>query len=230
MLSGPLHSQKSRFAGLPLTRRVFIKPDLGYLASSAILPRLGVAGVRVWMNRPSNIHDPNVSLSEKRQGMCERFFVEIIGTPLFILVMHLVPDLAAMAMEKSGWIRPQLKPVAGVSQQHMTLANQVLKNQVGSEELIGNMLFNPKKLSLTAFTEKLEQAGASHLLKNPAFAQAAEGWFKRTRLGTTLALSTGIVAGTLFGGLGIQLFNDNVFAPLCARLFKPATTTDTPVS
>lgn len=80
---------------MPITAKLWPNKlgKLTYLAEVAALTRLATGVMRVLENRPSKQKDPNMSESEKRQAMAERFFVEIFGTIGYMICLHLGQDL-----------------------------------------------------------------------------------------------------------------------------------------
>jgi hypothetical protein len=104
---------------LPITAKILpYQKNLAYLATTAVITRMGIAGMRVWENRPANNDDPALTPNQKRQGMLERFFVEVPGTLLFtVLPLHLGQDLAAKVFENasSRLAIPQIRPTRGKS-------------------------------------------------------------------------------------------------------------------
>lgn len=79
---------------LPITSKLWPRAgNLMYLAEVAVLTRLATGVARVMENRPSQQKDPNMSESQKKQAMSERFFVEIFGTMGYMFCLHLGQDV-----------------------------------------------------------------------------------------------------------------------------------------
>jgi hypothetical protein len=214
---------------LPFTRRLLLRPDISYLAQSAILSRLTVSGARIWMNRPAGIQKPGLSEMDKRQAFGERVMIEAAGTPIYMLLMHLVPDATAWTFDRVGWMRPQLK-LPQLAPAERDTVHQALHAVTGRRYVLGKLLFEEKATTYGAVLEKLKPSG---LADNPSVQRALEGWFRRSRLLASVSLLNGIVlGGIVFGGFVLQQFNDRLFAPwLAARLRKPpdhATANPTP--
>jgi hypothetical protein len=206
---------------LPFTQRLVIKPDLGYLAKSALLTRLFIGGSRSYMNK--DIDDPKLSPPQKKQAFLESCFKELFGTPSYMLVMHLSSDVMGYALQKLGFIPKQLaKTLPTIKDTDLTQANALLHDLMGQKGWVGKAVFNPEKISLTQYKVLLNQYQLGHLLNNPVFDQAMTQWFKRLKLGGSLGFVAQMLANILYGGIFIQQFNDKVVAPcLEKRLYRP---------
>jgi hypothetical protein len=205
---------------LPFTERLVLRPDISYLAKSALLTRLLIGMARSWSNTPSHIDDPRLSPPQKKQAFLESCFKELFGTPSYMLVMHLASDGVGAMLQKLGFIPKQFK-VSGVSASDLAQANQVLRQMLGKTGWAGKAVFNPADISLTRFKTLLSQQHLGHLLANPAFDQAMVNLFKRVKLSGSLGFVAQMAANILYGGVFIQQFNDRAVAPfLEKRLYR----------
>ena len=210
----------TRESWLPFTERLVLRPDISYLAKSALLTRLLVGFARSWSNMPSRIDDPKLSPPQKKQAFLESCFKELYGTPTYMLVMHLASDLTGATLQKMGFIPKQLN-AAGVSADDMTRANRILHQMMGKTGWVGKAVFNPADISVTRFKNLLDQQQLGHLLTNPAFDKAMVQWFKRLKVGGSLGFVAQMAANILYGGVFVQQFNDRVVAPcLEKRLYR----------
>lgn len=124
---------------LPITAKILpYQRNLTYLATTAVITRMGIAGMRVWENRPANNDDPALTPNQKRQGLLERFFVEVPGTLLFtVLPLHLGQDLAAKFFEnvssrlKIPQIQQADKAATGLKNDEIGTINQALSEVFG---------------------------------------------------------------------------------------------------
>jgi hypothetical protein len=207
---------------LPFTERLLLKPDLVYLAQSALLSRLVVGMARSASNHPKLITDDQLSPPQKQQAFIESCFKELFGTPSYMLMMHLGADVMGWLLQKTGWLRSALKPVSGVSATQLNQANHLLNQLTGQKGIAGKVVFNADTLSLTHYTQQLTQQGLAPVLKNPAFAAQLEQMFKRLKLAGSMGFVAQMLVNIAYGGFFVQQFNDKVVAPYLERtLYKP---------
>lgn len=223
---------------LPITAKILpYQKNLVYLASTAVVTRMGIAGMRVWENRPSNNNNPDLTQNQKRQGVMERFFVEVPGTLLFtVLPLHLGQDFASKLFEKNS---ASLKiPQFGKGHQALGLAaheietlNNALKEVFGrynpetqqheatTEGLIYRRLFGQekpvgqsgKKETVTASLATLKKRLPDDVYRKVA-PQLKEFALKLNR-SSCWSILGGVLLSALMGGVVTQRANDDIVAP-----------------
>lgn len=210
--------------------------NLPYLATSAIIARIGVAAIRVNENKPSKNENPELTKNEKKQALLERFFVEGIGTFLFTVVpLHLGQDLMNKAVEKTAksLTIPQLREHRAVSTVEREQINQAILKVFGRQKegehtfvadstgLISRMLFG-KPITLPDGKKSSIRASLSNLRKelgNPLYEKAMEHLPELTKFSMhlnrygCLSLMTGVLFSATLGGVVTQRLNDTVVAP-----------------
>lgn len=132
---------------MPITSKLlpFRASNLVYLAEVAAITRLATGVMRVYENRPSQQKNPNVTPSEKRQALAERFFVEIIGTAGYMAFLHMGQDLVGALYDRvyKKTALPKLSDEAGAKlKAHL----DTLKLDVGKFNKLIEELYHPDKL------------------------------------------------------------------------------------
>jgi hypothetical protein len=210
--------------------------NLPYLATSAIIARIGVAAIRVNENKPSKNENPELTRNEKRQALLERFFVEGVGTFLFTVVpLHLGQDLMNKAVEKTAKALtiPQMREHRAVSTEEREQINQAILKVFGRQKegehgftadstgLISRMLFG-KPITLPDGKKGSIRASLSSLRKelgDPLYGKALEHLPELTKFSMhlnrygCLSLMAGVLFSATLGGVVTQRLNDTVVAP-----------------
>jgi len=210
--------------------------NLPYLATSAIIARIGVAAIRVNENKPSKNENPELTRNEKRQALLERFFVEGVGTFLFTVVpLHLGQDLMNRAVEKTAksLTIPQMREHRAVSIEEREKINQAILKVFGRQKegeqafvadstgLISRMLFG-KPITLPNGKKGSVRASLSNLRKelgDPLYGKAMEHLPELTKFSMhlnrygCLSLMAGVLFSATLGGVVTQRLNDTVVAP-----------------
>lgn len=210
---------------LPFTERLIIKPDLAYIAKSALLTRVLVGFSRSWLNK--DVDDPKLSPPQIKQAFLESCFKELFGTPSNMIAFHLASDVAGAWLQKSGFVPRQLAAsVPQVSAADMAKVNQLLHQFMGQKGWVGKAVFDTNLYGLTPFKQMLQNNQMGHLINNPAFDQAMVKWFKRLKMGGALCFVAQMIANIAYGGFFVQQFNDRVVAPVLEKsLYRPQKNT-----
>jgi hypothetical protein len=223
---------------LPITAKILpYQKNLVYLASAAVVTRMGIAGMRVWENRPSNNNNPDLTENQKRQGLLERFFVEVPGTLLFtVLPLHFGQDVASKLFEKnaSSLKIPQFgkgHQALGLASHEIETLNNVLKEVFGrynpetkqheatTEGLIYRRLFGQEKPvgqlgkteTVTASLVTLKKRLPDDVYRKVA-PQLKEFALKLNR-SSCWSILGGVLLSALMGGVITQRANDDIVAP-----------------
>jgi hypothetical protein len=236
----PINTNKLiRGLSLPITQKLLPRREnLLYLAESAVLTRLAIAGVRTWQNNPRKNTNPEQTQLEKYNALWERCFVEIFGTLGYMFTMHLGQDIMAKFLERSAALNPknlkeQLKKLledtqkasasaatstldkASKSNPHnlirISAVNSALDKVYGDSHhnLISRVLYD--RATPANFWKELNQP---NLMTDPAIRKAIDTYTARLNRAGSLTLIAGIGAAVLFGGVIIQWLNDRVIGPL----------------
>lgn len=206
-----------------MTRKLWpTSKNMLYLASSAVLTRLGVAGARVWQSEPSKNHNPDYSEAEKYSALWERFFVEIFGTIGYMVAIHSGMDLFANFTEQKLKI-PEFKygrdklPGFGDKKTEALFnqINQAIRDVYGESEngVIKRSIF--EGASRKKLFGRLKELGID--LENSVIKKQVlnklDHYIMKVNRHCAYTCGAGILLGALFGGVVIQFANDRIFAP-----------------
>lgn len=193
-----------------------------YLASSAVLTRLGIAGVRVWQNEPSKNHNPEYSKVDKYSALWERIFVEFIGTGGYMLTIHAGMDVFANFIEqklKLPLFKKGRDKLPGFSDKQTQATfhkvNRALKDVYGESErgIIKRSIFDGA--SRKRLFDQLKKAHVD--VENPIIQKHVvnklDDYIMKLNKHCAYTWGVGILLGALFGGVVIQFVNDRIFAP-----------------
>lgn len=209
---------------LPITQKLIPRREnLVYLAESAVLTRLAIAGMRTWQNAPSKNKNPDQSTLEKYNSLWERFFVEILGTAGYMTFMHLGQDLMAKVLESRKSLNPtellkQLensKTIQGMTPDQrakiLPELSKALEKVFGtsSQNIVSKVLY--ENANLASFWKTLDHP---ELLNTPEFRGIVEKFASQLNRCGSLTLLSGIGAGVLFGGVIVQWMNDRFIGPV----------------
>ncbi len=209
--------------------------NLLYLASSAVITRLTVAGIRVWENQPEKNNNPEYNKVDKFSTLWERIFIEIFGTVGYMITMHVAWDMMANLyernlklplMETAGKIKSFVGMTEAESLDIAQKVNKALKEVYGESEkgvgLIDRAIFGPSP-NKQATRKNLLNAFERLNIKNPEVIKEIMGELKAS--GTienfiselnkkcTKTMIVGVLLGAIFGGVVIQYVNDRLFSP-----------------
>jgi hypothetical protein len=211
-----------------------------YLATSAIIARLGVAALRVNENKPSKNDNQQLTKNEKRQSLIERFFVEVPGTVLFtMLPLHLGQDAMNGLLERTRKTLqiPQLNDSHKLPDAEKKTINEAILKVFGTQKkgqegfsadphgIISRMLFG-KTIYLPNGQSETIRANLSRLRKelgNDLYHKTMQHMPEMTKYGMRLnrygclSLMAGVLFSAFLGGAVTQRLNDNLVAPLTKR-------------
>jgi hypothetical protein len=240
---------------LPITAKLnlFDRGNLPYLIKTALLTRLAVGAVRVLENRPSKQTDPNLTPNQKRQALVERGFVEIVGTSVYMVALHLGQDLFSKVYEnaKSLDLEPLLLKNAGalhLSPEKINAIDKGITEVFGKHSKSGETVLDSRGLiSRHMFGERSKQYGEvvkadlatlREKLGDDLFQAAKtanpkiEAFAMRLGRSSTWSIAAGVALSALVGGWMTQRINDNIVAPKARRWLNRhfSNTTGTPPS
>lgn len=217
---------------LPITAKLNprVQANWLYMAKSAVLTRLAIAGMRTWQNVPTKNKNPQSSPLEKYQSLWERFFIEILGTTGYMLAMHLGQDMMTKILEASPTLDPNkvTEGIVGLSHREGQLLQDTVRTLYGenSKGIIARVLYGKANLANVYKTieKAIEKDSAySTLINNQTVRDALEKFASKLNWRASLTLLAGIAAGVGFGGIVVQFVNDRFFGPVVepflARLF-----------
>ncbi|MBY0449383.1 MAG: hypothetical protein K2X01_01995 [Cyanobacteria bacterium] len=201
----------------PISARLIpSRENLFYLASTAVLTRLCIAGARVWQNLPSKNHNPEYTTTDKYTALWERMFVEFFGTAGYMAAIHGGMDSVAKLFERStGYQIPVVtKSIAKQLGKPLAAVNQAIKETYGegSHGLISRVLF--KQGNLASLEKKLGISLSD--AKAKGLKDLFEPFARKINRAASLSTLSGVLTGALFGGFVIQILNDRIFAPFIA--------------
>ncbi len=209
-----------------------------YLASSAVITRFAVAGIRVWENQPEKNKNPEYNRVDKYSSLWERTFIEPIGTAGYMMTMHAGMDAMAHYFERNikrplfDTTKEKVKAFAGMTQEEsikvLEKANQAIKKIYGESPtgkgIIDRALFGPSpalRATRKNLLTQLEKTGVD--IRNTAILDRIMGSMKKpgtlehfitdVNLKCAKTIGVGILLGAVFGGVVIQWVNDRVFSP-----------------
>lgn len=209
---------------LPITSKLDPRnrANLLYMAETAVLTRLAIAGMRTWQNAPSKNKNPDASMQEKYNSLTERLFIEILGTSGYMLAMHFGSDMLAKAMEARDSLNPKkmLESLKDVSPEEWKVVKDAVFKVYGEnpQGIIARVLYGKANLSNLA-----QALSPSKLMENPAVRTHLEQFATKLNRAGSMAILSGIGTGVLFGGVIVQWLNDRfigpVVEPFLARIF-----------
>ena len=201
----------------PISARLIpSRENLFYLASTAVLTRLCIAGARVWQNLPSKNHNPEYTSTDKYTALWERMFVEFFGTAGYMAAIHGGMDAVAKLFERStGYQIPVVsKSIAKQLGKPLEKIQQAVKETYGegSHGLVSRVLF--KQGNLASLEKKLGISLNDPVAKG--LKDLFEPFARKINRAASLSTLSGVLTGALFGGFVIQILNDRIFAPFIA--------------
>jgi hypothetical protein len=208
---------------IPFTLKLnpFYGPNLGYLAYSYILTRLGVGATRIVADLPSLNLLPTTK-REKTRNLLERIFIECVGTTGGFLSIHAVQDVTSKVLEQ---FKPKLAPqnLLNALQHSLPKADLAHVEQALKQvfPVQGNLASAKNSIFEVTFG-KASLVGLAETLKRPDLLKVVEGRtlgkiaHEASRFFAPLNRSAGVTTLVAIGvsaflsGTPIQWFNDRV--------------------
>jgi hypothetical protein len=204
--------QTPRFSGgfaaaLPMTRRIL---SIRELLKAAILTRLGVSAIRIYLNYP---RASNQKTGESRQkqfsAFFERVFIEIFGVGVQTASLYITTDLVGKLLEGSRFLLPPVvRGLKNLSAPERKAMKDVIDKDYASG-IIKKQLFDPEDLVVTV--NKLRKiVGVAKPKTLESLNKILMGYHHRLWITSAITLATGIISSAYFSGALTQSLNDNI--------------------